>query len=358
MLEWFNSLLQNLEPENLTQLAGQLIEFILLSLVFFFISKYLVASLLAGWIRAIKNPEWKEQIAVTKQRIHGFSYLSIAILMTYSFLERERSLIIFLSLTGVILLQLLVIMTSWIRFLVANAQVFKTQDGRLQVFSQNLSTVLIIFVWLIGIVAWLDNFGFNVTTLIAGLGIGGIAVGLASQAILSDIFSSFTIALDKPFEAGDFVVVDDFKGTVENVGLKSTRIQSLSGEVIVFPNRHLVDSRVRNFKQMKERRVVFSLGVTYDIEPSLLEKLPHVLSQIVGSQDEVRFDRAHFARFDDFSLTLEVVYFVLNSDYTRYMDIQEKINFEILKQFNALGVSFAFPTTTIDLPARVEDLKS
>jgi small-conductance mechanosensitive channel len=193
----------------------------------------------------------------------------------------------------------------------------------------------------------LENLGVNITGLVAGLGIGGIAVALALQNILGDLFASLSIALDKPFVIGDFVVVDEHAGTIDHVGLKSTRIRSLSGEQLVFSNTDLLKSRIRNFKRMRERRILFRIGVTYQTPHEKLAAIPGMLKTIIETRTDARFDRAHFREYGDSSLVFEIVYFVLDPDYGKYMDIQQAINFEIFRRFEAEGIEFAYPTQTL-----------
>lgn len=195
----------------------------------------------------------------------------------------------------------------------------------------------------------LDNLGIDVTALITGLGVGGIAVALAVQNILGDLLASLSIVFDKPFVLGDFIIVGDKMGTVQKIGLKTTRLKSISGEQLVFSNNDLLQSRIQNFKRMEERRVVFKLGVTYDTPRERLKEIPGVVRAIIESQDQVRFDRAHFAGFGDFSLNFEIVYYVLQPDYNLYMDIQQVINLAIHERFEAMSVEFAFPTQTVQL---------
>ena len=204
-------------------------------------------------------------------------------------------------------------------------------------------------VWSVAILLMLSNLGIDVTALVAGLGIGGIAVALAAQNILGDLFASLAIILDKPFEVGDFIIVGDKMGAVERIGIKTTRIRSLTGEQLVMANADLLGSRVHNYKRMNERRVVFSIGVTYETPADKVEILPGLLREIVEAQEPVRFDRAHFKSYGDFALVFEIVYWVLSADYNVYMDIQQTINLEILKRFEALGVGFAYPTQTVHL---------
>jgi small-conductance mechanosensitive channel len=210
-----------------------------------------------------------------------------------------------------------------------------------------LGFVVRLALWLIIALMILDNFGVNITTLIASLGIGGIAVALAVQNILGDLFSSLSILLDKPFVVGDYIVVDEIGGTVEFVGLKTTRIRSLDGEQIVFSNSDLLQSRIHNIKRMVTRRVAFAVGVTYDVTQQQLEAIPAILKEIVSAQQQVKFDRAHFRAFGASSLDFEVVYTVQTADYGVFMDIQQAINFALFKRFASERIEFAYPTQTI-----------
>ena len=189
----------------------------------------------------------------------------------------------------------------------------------------------------------------------AGLGIGGVAIALATQSILGDLFASLSIVLDRPFVVGDFIVVGDLMGTVEHVGLKTTRVRSLSGEQLVFSNADLLGSRIRNFKRMAERRIVFAVGVTYQTPAAKLDQIAGVLREIATAAPGVRFDRAHLRSFDDSAITFEVVYYVLDPDYNRYMDTQQRINLAIFRQFEAEGIEFAYPTRTVFVRNEAEE---
>jgi len=223
------------------------------------------------------------------------------------------------------------------------------QEGGIEKLKQINGIMLLIngVIWILGLLFLFDNLGYNVTTIIAGLGIGGIAIALAAQNILGDLFNYFVIFLDRPFEIGDFITVDDKRGTVEHIGIKTTRLKSITGEQLVFSNSDLTNSRIHNFKRMERRRIVFALGVIYQTPPQLVEKIPTILRSIVESQPGVTFDRAHFQKFGAFSLDYEVVYFVETSEYNQYMDIQQKINMEIFKVFAQEGIDFAYPTQSI-----------
>jgi len=210
-----------------------------------------------------------------------------------------------------------------------------------------LGFVAKVVVWAVVILLALDNFGIDITALIAGLGIGGIAIALAVQNILGDLFASLSIIVDKPFVIGDFIVVGELMGNVERIGLKTTRVRSLSGEQIIFSNSDLLSSRVRNYKRMFERRVVFAFGVTYQTPPDVLEGIPETVQQIVEGQSDLRFDRCHFKSFGDFSIDFETVYYVLVADYNVYMDRQEAINLGIMRAFEEQSIEFAYPTQTL-----------
>jgi len=224
--------------------------------------------------------------------------------------------------------------------------------------SESTATTLTGLRWVILFIAYslilllaLQNLGIDVTALIAGLGIGGIAIALALQNILGDLFASLTIALDKPFIVGDFIVAGDEMGTIEHVGLKTTRVRSLSGEQLVLSNADLLSSRIRNFKRMTERRVLFGFGVVYSTSPEILETIPSMVRAAIESQSKVRFDRCHFHRFGESSLDFEVVYYINSPDYNAHMDVQQSVHLSIARSFRDNGINFAYPTQTLYLAA-------
>ncbi len=212
--------------------------------------------------------------------------------------------------------------------------------------------VLVVLVLLLA----LQNLGIEVASLIASLGVGGIAVALAIRSILSDLFASLTIAFDKPFVVGDFLIVGDSMGTVEHIGYRSTRLRALSGEQLVFPNGDLLASRIQNYSPMTERRVAFTAGVVYRTPKAQLQRIPQLLQAAVEACDGVRFDRAHFKAFGPSSLDFEVVYYVESPDYNRYMDVQQAINLAIVEAFAQGAIEFAFPSQSVYLEAVPEVL--
>ncbi len=201
--------------------------------------------------------------------------------------------------------------------------------------------------WVIGLLLILSNLGIDITSLVAGLGIGGIAIALALQNILSELFSSFAIYFDKPFQPGDFIVVGDKKGVIEKIGIKTTRMRALQGEEIVISNKELTSAQIQNFKKMKERRVSFSFGITYETPVEKVKKVSGIVKDVIEGEEGARFDRAHFSRFDDSALNFDVVYYVQSGDYANYMDIQQNINIKIMETFEEMKVNMAYPTQTI-----------
>lgn len=203
--------------------------------------------------------------------------------------------------------------------------------------------------WVFGVLVLLQNMGINVTSLLAGLGIGGVAIALAAQSVLADLFSSFAILFDKPFVPGDFIIVGDNMGVVEKIGIKTTRIKALQGEEIVISNQELTSSRIQNFKKMRERRVVFSFGIVYQTPASKLKQVPKIVKAVIKGIEKTKFDRAHFMEFGDSGLKFEVVYYVEDGDYNLYMDIHQKILQGINEEFEKNKIEFAYPTQTVFL---------
>ena len=203
--------------------------------------------------------------------------------------------------------------------------------------------------WVFLIVAGLSNLGFEVSTLVAGLGVGGIAIALASQKILGDLFASLTIILDRPFVVGDFIISNEMRGTVKKIGLKTTLVRSLNGEMLILPNSDLLESRVQNFRRMEERRTLLNIGVVYQTPIEKLKTIPEKIQGIIESKENTRFDRAHFKEYGPHSLNFEIVYFLISRDYHLYMDTLQEVNLEIFELFEKEKIEFAYPTQTLFL---------
>jgi len=210
-------------------------------------------------------------------------------------------------------------------------------------------------IWFLVFVFVLQTWGVNVTALITGLGVGGIAVALAVQSILSDLFASLSIIFDKPFLVGDYLTIDEYQGTVESIGLKTTQLRSISGEQVVFSNSDLLQSRIRNYGRMEERRGSFTFGVVYKTDPGLVSKIPGWVQEIVESEQLTRFDRCHFKSLGESALEFETVYYMTVPDYKAFMAVQERINLALMRRLAEAGVEFAYPTQLLYL-SRTGDL--
>ena len=240
----------------------------------------------------------------------------------------------------------------FVRIVSISFRMYWKKRGQIETFESSFGAALSIIkfiIWTLAFIFYLDNLGFKVSSVIAGLGIGGVAIALAAQTVLKDLFSYFSIIFDHPFEVGDFIIVGELLGTIEHIGIKTTRVRSLSGEQLVFSNSDLTDSRIRNYKRMQKRRVVFKLGVVYETPLKQLKEVPKIIENAVKSLENTVFDRAHFFSYGDFSLIFEVVYYVSSGDYNKYMDIQQSINFIIKEEFDKMNIEFAFPTQTLYL---------
>lgn len=214
-----------------------------------------------------------------------------------------------------------------------------------------------LLLWVVIALMVLDNLGVNITTLVASLGIGGIAVALAMQNILGDLFASLSIILDKPFVVGDFIIVGDALGTVEFIGIKTTRLRGLGGDQIIFSNADLLKSRIQNQQRMQTRRAAFIIRVVYHSGNEQLRAIPDLVRAIITAQPNALFERAHFFRYSDWSLDFEVVYHIQNADYFLYMDIQQAIYLELHRRFAAAGIEFAFPTQVLRVPDDTANLR-
>ena len=289
-----------------------------------------------------------ELVLALLRRTTGVFLVVVATFLALRWLEVPARLDRYL--TGVLLffvwLQVAIWGTATVRFFVERRILLDAREAKQGSASLNiLKFVGVATIWLLAFLLLLANLGIDITALIAGLGVGGIAIALAVQNVLGDLLASLSIALDKPFKVGDFLVVGEEKGTVEYIGIKSTRLRSLGGEQIVMSNADLLGSRVRNFGRLYERRIVFRIGIVYETPREKIEAVPAILERAVRACEKTRFERAHFAAFGDFSLDFEAVYFVLDPAYGVYMDIQQAINLWILEEFTRRGIEFAYPTT-------------
>jgi len=322
----------------------------LLALLFFKFTKNKVLLKLERWAKKTKT-DLDDEFIATLETIPIALYFFASLYIALQFIEVHSIIVKFVDVT------LIVLLIYWSTNAIAElieyglAKMTKGQNGRREKNTTYFALSLIakIILWSVGLLLILSNLGVNISALVASLGIGGIAIALALQNILGDIFSSFSIYIDKPFEVGDFIIVGDHQGTVKRIGLKTTRIQALQGEEIVIANNELTSTRVRNFKQMKKRRIVFNIKVTYNTKPAKLNKIPKLIKEVIAKIKICTFDRAHLVEFGDFSLNFEIVYFLKSGDYKEYMDAQHKMNMAIIKTFEKEKIEMAFPTQTLHI---------
>ena len=296
----------------------------------------------------LTESKWDDVLTGALRQTSSLLFLIVAVFVGASTLSLPGFVVTFLRTLTVI--ALLVQAGLWVNAGIKQwVQVQRAAEDAAAVMTMNVIGVAArMVVWSMVVLLALENVGVDVTALVAGLGIGGIAVALAAQSILADLFASLSIVLDKPFALGDFLVVGDFLGTVEEVGLKTTRLRSLSGEQVVFANADLLNSRIRNYGRMYQRRVLFKIGVTYQTPRDQLHRIPTVIQQAVEEHAErVRFERSHLQSYGDFAIIFETVYYVLGPDYTEHMDIQQAINLRIHERFEAEAIDFAYPTQTL-----------
>jgi small-conductance mechanosensitive channel len=284
---------------------------------------------------------------------YGFFYIWLAIFVaqrSLSLAETITTIINILTITTIVV-QAGFWAVEVVEYVVAKRQIEK--DGDENYRKGAITAILLIariIIWTVVVLLILDNLpGVNLTALLASLGIGGLAVGLALNKVLGDLFASLTISIDQPFVEGDAISVGEFSGVVEHVGLKSTRVRSTTGELLIFSNSDLTDSRIRNYRRMEKRLVVFTLNITYGTPHKKLKKIPELVKEVIETHEQVTFNRAHFKSYGPSSLIFEIVYTINTADFNQYMDTQQAINLEIFERFQDAEIEFAYPTQTVVL---------
>lgn len=276
-----------------------------------------------------------------------YAILPLSILKPYSGLISALFSVAEILVVAFIVTRILNVLVEW--FIEKRAEKGEKVDKHIPlIFKKILQAIVYIFAFL----TILATFNINLTNVVVGLGVGGIAIALALQNILSDVFSAFSIYFDKPFEVGDFIVIGDYAGTVKKIGIKSTRIELLQGEELVVSNKDLINEKIRNFKKMKRRRISFVIGVNYETSLEKLKRIPDIIREIIDPNklpDVDHLERVHFKEFGPYSLNFEIVYYMKTRDYLKYMDTQQAINFAIKEAFEREGIEIAFPTQTIYL---------
>jgi len=343
----------DLEVLNQTYLGNSILDY-LISISIFFIGIVMLLIIeralfkrIAGWVANTSTQIDDVILAVLRKNIVPICYV-ISGYVALSRLSIEDGFVRMLKYAVIIFLSY---QAARVAITVAVYLVERSTSRRSPSGGATRSIVLFLrfAIWCVAVLFVLDNLGFDVNAVVAGLGIGGVAVAFAAQAILGDLFNYFVIFFDRPFEEGDFIIIGDLMGVVQKIGIKTTRVMSLGGEQLVFSNTDLTSSRIRNYKRMQRRRVLFKFGVLYQTSHAKLKRIPEIVRGIIMKVKDAKFDRAHFSKFGDFSLDFEVVHYVLTGDYNKYMDIQQEINLAITEEFEKEGIEFAYPTQTIHL---------
>jgi small-conductance mechanosensitive channel len=327
------------------------------------VAGYLLLALVLAFVRnrltrfaARTRTQWDDVFVVALGKTSSLFLLALVVSGASALLalpDRARSVISAISILALVLQGGIWFSAAFTAWFSAHARKQHEVDRRAGLTVSAIGFMVKLALWSIIVLLALDNLGVNISALIAGLGIGGVAVALATQNILGDLFASFSIFIDKPFGLGDYIVVEDHQGTVEKVGLKTTRVRSIGGEQIVFSNTDLTKSRLRNFGRMSDRRALFSVRVVYQTPRDQLAGIPRLLREAIESQENVRFERAHLREYGDIGIRFEAVYFVLSADFNLYLDIQQAVNLRIHQAFESQGIQFAYPGHLgITLPRR------
>ena len=300
--------------------------------------------------KKIGEPSFKKVLLDFIVSIRTSLYLFVAFIVSLSTLAVNDRLITFLQAVLVIWITVRFMLgVQMVVDYVLNRKLLNDADPGTEVAAKNIGTIFKALLWIFAILLLLSNFGVEVTSLVAGLGVGGVAIAFALQNVLEDLFSSFAIYFDKPFTIGDFIIVDDQMGVVEKIGIKTTRIRALQGEEVVISNNELTTERVHNFKKLEKRRSLFEFGVVYSTDTEKMRKIPEMVREIIENKERTEFDRAHFKGFGDSALEYEVSYYVLSSEFKEFRDIHEKVLLDIKEKFEEEGISMAFPTRTVHL---------
>ena len=268
-------------------------------------------------------------------------YVSVRALSVNSFLQQSLDFVLIVWLTY----QAIIIAQVAIDYVLKKSTKSIARENKSAI--KFLSNIFRFILWVIGLLVILQNIGIDVTALVAGFGIGGIAIALAIQNILGDLFSSFSIVFDKPFIVGDFIKASGVSGTVEKIGIKTTRLRSSDGEEIVLSNSELTNAKIQNFGRLEERRMKLEFGILYETPNEKMEQIPPLVEKIISDISGARFNRAHFTKFNDSSLDYEVTYYVESSEYGKALDIQQKINLRLKIEFEKRDVGMAYPTRTV-----------
>ena len=275
--------------------------------------------------------------------------LSLYFSVDYYFVDENNFETSLLNLEKLLILIILIKVINKVLIRSLTESTSKINDSSIISMISSLTPLIKAFTWTIGSIFYLQNIGVKMTAIWALLSAGGIGAGLALKDPVQEFFEYITILLDKPFQKGDFIKSEGVLGMVERVGVRSSRIRSINGEVIVISNSALTNGIISNYAQMKKRRLVHKLGVVYDTSPSLMKMIPSIIKKIVEETKDASFDRCHFTDFGDFSLNFELVYYIPTNNYLAAMEAQQSINLRIIEEFTSNNIDFAFPTQTLNI---------
>ena len=347
---------QFLQEKNITSdpMIGQVIAaciLFILAVIIGWIVFHLFEHYFSKWAKKTKTTIDDEIIKNIKRPI----YFLVILIGSWTAVDQLVFLDVYLVYTNFIFLSLEILLVAYIITRVINVLLAWYVERKIKKKEKPVSVnILVVFRKLLHAVVYIFAFltilyvsRIDLSGALVGLGVGGIAIAFALQSVLSDAFSAFSIFFDRPFEIGDFIVIGDDAGTVTHISMKSTRIKLLRGEELVISNRAILDKNIHNYKKLKKRRIVFTIGVTYGTPIEKLRKIESMIREIIGNCKLCEVDRIHFREFGAFSLNFEVVYFIDSSDYNKYMDIQQEINFTLKEHLEKEDIEFAYPTQTI-----------
>lgn len=340
-----------LENNSLIMISSGIIIFGL-TILFIYLLKVLIRKFVEKRMQEIaKYGKVEEKIERILKSIGTIDYILLPTFFVLYMLRTTKyvSIIIDKITLGIILFYITRIILIILNYIIQminlkKEKIDKTYDPSL---SQIIYGLISITLWVSAFLFYISNLGFNVSTLITGLGVGGIIIAFALQNVLSDIFAFFSINVDKPFKVGEFIIVEGEMGIVKKIGLKSTRIDHLNGQQLSIPNRKLTDSNIHNYSRLHKRRAIYKIGVTYKTSVEKLKKGLEIIKKTIEDTQNVTLDRVNFREFDSYSLNYEIVYFVNNPDFKTYLSIVENINLKIKAEFEKEKIEMAFPTQTI-----------
>ncbi|MCP4136232.1 MAG: mechanosensitive ion channel [bacterium] len=334
-LKYFNNTIR----EYLIVLGILITGFILIKLF-----KRIILSRIKKWSLATDTPLDDLLIIIIEKSVIPLLYLGLLVVAT-RFLKISDLGVRIINSTGIFIFSVFVIRIIT-RLLDYTLERYRLRDEGFRI-PRGVVTLIKTIIWGLGALFLLDNLGFEVSTIIAGLGIGGIAVAMSSQAILKDLFNYFVILFDRPFEKGDYIVCDTYGGTIEYIGIKTTRVRSATGEEIIIPNTDLTSDKIKNYKRMEKRTVIFSVGVACETPVDKLKAVPGIVETIVTSIEDTEFNRTHLKTFGEYSLDFEVCYAITTREYQRFMDVQQDINLALISEFDKQGIGMPYPTEVV-----------